>query len=183
MDSVNDFPLASPQGLLEPPLLGQTILTEWMMFPLKVDKLVRWWFPLQLTKRAQPQASSGPAFYSTTFSVLGKLGDTFLYLPGWTKVLLMVVVKVGGVGGGHITKKNQLGIEITNLIRNLKEDNSTPWRADLLFFHSILSPRAKYGSTGLTWAGTGQSGVHNRPYTCQDFCCLVDRQTKSHCWS
>ncbi|XP_003507642.2 beta-galactosidase-1-like protein isoform X2 [Cricetulus griseus] len=73
------------KGLLEPPLLGQTILTEWMMFPLKVDKLVRWWFPLQLTKRAQPQASSGPAFYSTTFSVLGKLGDTFLYLPGWTK--------------------------------------------------------------------------------------------------
>ncbi|XP_006972225.1 beta-galactosidase-1-like protein [Peromyscus maniculatus bairdii] len=73
------------KGLLEPPLLGQTILTEWMMFPLKVDKLVRWWFPLQLMKRAQPPPASGPAFYSTTFTVLGKLGDTFLYLPGWTK--------------------------------------------------------------------------------------------------
>ncbi|KAL6086492.1 hypothetical protein STEG23_002977 [Scotinomys teguina] len=73
------------KGLLEPPLLGQTILTEWMMFPLKVDKLVRWWFPLQLMKRAQPQPASGPAFYSTTFTVLGKLGDTFLHLPGWTK--------------------------------------------------------------------------------------------------
>ncbi|XP_055473119.1 beta-galactosidase-1-like protein isoform X1 [Psammomys obesus] len=73
------------KGLLEPPLLGQTILTEWMIFPLKVDKLVRWWFPLQLLKRAQPEASSVPAFYSTTFSIVGLLGDTFLYLPGWTK--------------------------------------------------------------------------------------------------
>lgn len=66
------------------------------MFPLKIDKLIRWWFPLQLMKRAQPQVSSVPAFYSTTFSVLGKLGDTFLYLSGWTKVLLMVVVEVWG---------------------------------------------------------------------------------------
>lgn len=96
VDAVNGFSFASPQGLLEPPLLGQTILTEWMMFPLKVDKLVRWWFPLQLMKRAQPPPASGPAFYSTTFTVLGKLGDTFLYLPGWTKVLLTVVVEVWG---------------------------------------------------------------------------------------
>ncbi|XP_034353762.1 beta-galactosidase-1-like protein [Arvicanthis niloticus] len=73
------------KGLLEPPLLGQTILSEWMMFPLKVDKLVKWWLPLQLMKRAQPQAPSVPAFYSAKFPVLGLLGDTFLYLPGWTK--------------------------------------------------------------------------------------------------
>lgn len=73
------------KGLLEPPLLGQTVLTGWMMFPLKVDKLVKWWFPLQLMKRAQPQAPSAPAFYSAKFQALGLLGDTFLYLPGWTK--------------------------------------------------------------------------------------------------
>ncbi|XP_005361652.1 beta-galactosidase-1-like protein isoform X1 [Microtus ochrogaster] len=73
------------KGLLETPLLGQTLLTEWTMFPLKIDKLIRWWFPLQLVKRAQPQVFSVPAFYSTTFSVLGKLGDTFLHLSGWTK--------------------------------------------------------------------------------------------------
>ncbi|XP_075807956.1 beta-galactosidase-1-like protein [Microtus pennsylvanicus] len=73
------------KGLLETPLLGQTLLTEWTMFPLKIDKLIRWWFPLQLAKRAQPQVFSVPAFYSTTFSVLGKLGDTFLHLSGWTK--------------------------------------------------------------------------------------------------
>lgn len=149
------------------------------MFPLKIDKLIRWWFPLQLMKRAQPQVSSVPAFYSTTFSVLGKLGDTFLYLSGWTKVLLMVVVEVWGA---HY-KKNNLGIEITNMIRSLKGGNSTPWKADSLFFHSIPSPRVKYGSMGLTWAGIGQSGVHNRPYMCQDICCLIDLSTKSHCWS
>lgn len=73
------------KGLLEPPLLGQTVLTGWMMFPLKVDKLVKWWIPLQLMKRAQPQAPSVPAFYSAKFPALGLLGDTFLYLPGWTK--------------------------------------------------------------------------------------------------
>lgn len=99
---MSDFALASPQGLLEPPLLGQTVLTGWMMFPLKVDKLVKWWFPLQLMKRAQPQAPSAPAFYSAKFQALGLLGDTFLYLPGWTKVLLMVVE----LWGAHSRKQN-----------------------------------------------------------------------------
>lgn len=120
-DSVSDLSLASPQGLLEPPLLGQTILTDWMMFPLKVDKLVKWWFPLQLMKRAQPQASSAPAFYSTKFPVLGSLGDTFLYLPGWTKVLLMVVE---GIVGGTL-QANQTGNTNYNLIRKPKGDDST----------------------------------------------------------
>ncbi|XP_048200668.1 beta-galactosidase-1-like protein [Perognathus longimembris pacificus] len=73
------------KGLLEPPILGQTILTDWMMYPLKIDKLVKWWFPLNLLKRRQSEAPSGPTFYSTTFPILGSSGDTFLYLPGWTK--------------------------------------------------------------------------------------------------
>ncbi|XP_064443156.1 beta-galactosidase-1-like protein isoform X2 [Mirounga angustirostris] len=72
-------------GLLEPPILGQTVLTQWLMFPLKVDKLVKWWFPLQLMKSSRPQVPSGPTFYSTTFPILGEGGDTFLFLPGWTK--------------------------------------------------------------------------------------------------
>uniref|UniRef100_A0A2K5C3L8 Galactosidase beta 1 like n=1 Tax=Aotus nancymaae TaxID=37293 RepID=A0A2K5C3L8_AOTNA len=73
------------KGLLEPPILGHTILTQWMMFPLKIDNLVKWWFPLQLLKRPHPQAPSGPTFYSKTFPIVGSVGDTFLYLPGWTK--------------------------------------------------------------------------------------------------
>ncbi|XP_008057060.1 beta-galactosidase-1-like protein [Carlito syrichta] len=73
------------KGLLEPPILGQTILTQWMMFPLKIDNLVKWWFPSQFLKSSQTQAPSGPTFYSTTFPILGIVGDTFLYLPGWTK--------------------------------------------------------------------------------------------------
>ncbi|XP_073866305.1 beta-galactosidase-1-like protein isoform X2 [Macaca fascicularis] len=72
-------------GLLEPPILGQTILTQWMMFPLKIDNLVKWWFLLQLPKWPYPQAPSGPTFYSKTFPILGSVGDTFLHLPGWTK--------------------------------------------------------------------------------------------------
>nr|XP_045002833.1 beta-galactosidase-1-like protein isoform X2 [Jaculus jaculus] len=73
------------KGLLEPPIWGRTILTEWKIFPLNVDKLARWWLPLHLQKRPQPQGPSGPTFYSTTFKILGSVGDTFLYLHGWTK--------------------------------------------------------------------------------------------------
>lgn len=98
--------LPSPQGLIEPPVLGQTILTRWLMFPLKVDKLVKWWFPLQLLKRSHPQTPSGPTFYSTMFAILGSSGDTFLYLPGWTKVLLTMLV---GVGGGVGREENPVG--------------------------------------------------------------------------
>ncbi|XP_061043564.1 beta-galactosidase-1-like protein isoform X2 [Eubalaena glacialis] len=73
------------KGLLEPPILGQTVLTQWLMFPLKVDNLVKWWFPNQLLKSSHPQTPSGPIFYSTTFPILDSGGDTFLFLPGWTK--------------------------------------------------------------------------------------------------
>uniref|UniRef100_A0A8C7EWW3 Galactosidase beta 1 like n=1 Tax=Neovison vison TaxID=452646 RepID=A0A8C7EWW3_NEOVI len=73
------------KGLLEPPVLGQTVLSRWLMFPLKIDKLVKRWFPLQLKKRSHPQVPSGPTFYSTKFPILGEGGDTFLSLPGWTK--------------------------------------------------------------------------------------------------
>ncbi|XP_065736172.1 beta-galactosidase-1-like protein isoform X2 [Phocoena phocoena] len=73
------------KGLLEPPILGQTVLTQWLMFPLKVDNLVKWWFPNQLLKSSHPQTPSGPTFYSTTFPILDSGGDTFLFLPGWTK--------------------------------------------------------------------------------------------------
>lgn len=90
-----NFHLPSSQGLLEPPILGQTILTHWLMFPLKVDKLVKWWFPFQLLKRSHPETPSGPAFYSATFPISGSGGDTFLFLPGWTKVLLIVMIRVG----------------------------------------------------------------------------------------
>lgn len=58
------------------------------MYPLNVDKLVKWWIPLQLKKKlnSRPlQSPSGPVFFSTTFSILSSGGDTFLYLPGWTK--------------------------------------------------------------------------------------------------
>ncbi|MBZ3880616.1 Beta-galactosidase-1-like protein [Sciurus carolinensis] len=73
------------KGLLEPPILGQTVLTQWMMFPLKVDHFVKWWYTFKLPKRQQPKDPSGPTFYSTMFPILGSAGDTFLYLPGWTK--------------------------------------------------------------------------------------------------
>ncbi|XP_007122501.2 beta-galactosidase-1-like protein isoform X2 [Physeter macrocephalus] len=73
------------KGLLEPPILGQTVLTQWLMFPLKVDNLVKWWFPNQLLKSSHPQNPSGPTFYSATFPILDSGGDTFLFLPGWTK--------------------------------------------------------------------------------------------------
>lgn len=73
------------KGLLEPPVLGHSILTKWYMFPLRVDSLVKWWLPLQLTNKTHIEPPTGPVFYSATFLVMGSGGDTFLYLPGWTK--------------------------------------------------------------------------------------------------
>nr|XP_015097208.1 beta-galactosidase-1-like protein isoform X2 [Vicugna pacos] len=73
------------KGLLEPPILGQTVLTQWLMFPLKIDNLIKRWFPIQLLKSSHPQTPSGPTFYSTVFPIFGSSRDTFLFLPGWTK--------------------------------------------------------------------------------------------------
>ncbi|XP_006867893.1 PREDICTED: beta-galactosidase-1-like protein isoform X1 [Chrysochloris asiatica] len=74
------------KGLVEPPLLGHAVLTQWLMFPLKIDKLVKWWFPVQIPKRSYLPTPSGPTFYSATFSVSDSVvGDTFLHLPGWSK--------------------------------------------------------------------------------------------------
>nr|KAF6353283.1 galactosidase beta 1 like [Pipistrellus kuhlii] len=91
------------KGLLQAPLLGQTILTQWLIFPLKVDQLVKRWFPLQLLKNSRPKTPSGPIFYSTTFPILDSVKDTFLFLPEWTKVLLVVVVGMR-MGGGKTEK-------------------------------------------------------------------------------
>lgn len=66
------------------------------------------------------------------------------------------------------------------LIRNPKGHDATPLIADPLF--SSLFARAKSGSMGLTWAGTGQGRGHNRPSMCQDPCCFLgEPSTKSHC--
>ncbi|XP_006890306.1 PREDICTED: beta-galactosidase-1-like protein isoform X1 [Elephantulus edwardii] len=73
------------KGLLEPPLLGHQVLTQWSIFPLKIDKFVKWWLPAQSPKMPHLPTPSGPVFYSTTFPIVGTAGDTFLYLPKWSK--------------------------------------------------------------------------------------------------
>ncbi|KAM6177842.1 beta-galactosidase-1-like protein [Rhynchocyon petersi] len=73
------------KGLLKPPLLGQAVLTQWLIFPLKTDAFVKWWLPVQSPKEARLPTPSGPTFYSTVFEILGTVGDTFLYLPEWSK--------------------------------------------------------------------------------------------------
>lgn len=69
------------KGLLEPPIMGQTILTQWLMFPLKLGKLVKWWLPLQLLTGSHLQTPSGPTLYSATFPILASGSDTFFFLP------------------------------------------------------------------------------------------------------
>lgn len=67
------------KGLLEPPIMGQTILTQWLMCPVKLGKLVKWWLPLQLLTGSDLQTPSGPTLYSTTFPILASGGDTFSF--------------------------------------------------------------------------------------------------------
>lgn len=130
------FHLPSSQGLLQAPILGQTILTQWLMFPLKIDKLVKWSFPLQLLKNSHPQTPSGPIFYSTTFPIFDSVRDTFLFLPGWTKVLLIVV---GMKVGGGKTEKSWKGEQKLFLwIETQKRIILPPW--ELTIYFPLLPP-------------------------------------------
>ncbi|XP_072473950.1 beta-galactosidase-1-like protein isoform X3 [Notamacropus eugenii] len=74
------------KGLVQPLVLGKVVLTDWQLFPLNVDDLMDSENRVFETQKRDMKSPSGPAFYSATFRLPGPAWDTFLYLPGWTKV-------------------------------------------------------------------------------------------------
>ncbi|XP_038597008.1 beta-galactosidase-1-like protein isoform X2 [Tachyglossus aculeatus] len=71
------------KGLTGPLLLGGAALSDWLLFPLDPDSLVRSGWPPDGARPRDPRP--GPAFYAARFLLPGPAWDTFLYLPGWTK--------------------------------------------------------------------------------------------------
>ena len=83
MGRVNYGPgLADRKGITDAVLLGQQILYDWKIYPIRLDNLSTLPFtPVQNT--------DGPAFFRGTFTV-AEPRDTFLALPGWTKGLAWI---------------------------------------------------------------------------------------------
>lgn len=83
MGRVNYGPgLADRKGITDAVLLGQQILYDWKIYPIRLDNLSTLPF-------AAVQNTSGPAFFRGTFTVT-EPHDTFLALPGWTKGLAWI---------------------------------------------------------------------------------------------
>ncbi|XP_074047416.1 beta-galactosidase-1-like protein isoform X2 [Macrotis lagotis] len=73
------------KGLVQPLVLGKSVLTDWLLFPLNIDALMDVENRVFETQKNNSESPSGPAFYSAAFQLPGPAWDTFLYLPGWTK--------------------------------------------------------------------------------------------------
>lgn len=80
------------KGIVGNVTVGETVLSDWEMFPLSLEQPPSAQQNVQVTD--YPQA--GPVFYSGSFDV-DTVGDTFLELPGWIKG----VVWVNGVNLGR----------------------------------------------------------------------------------
>lgn len=69
------------QGLINNLTLDQTVLSNWLIYPLDVDLAESSQWP-QLSKK-----TTGPVFYRGTFTTGGINYDSYIKLPGWSKVL------------------------------------------------------------------------------------------------
>ena len=77
--------LQDPKGIVGNVTLNNTVLTNWMMYPLDLDPVVK--EPL-LAEFEDEVSTQIPSFYSGTIPPTpdGTPRDTFLHLPGWFKV-------------------------------------------------------------------------------------------------
>ncbi|XP_016850300.1 beta-galactosidase-1-like protein isoform X2 [Anolis carolinensis] len=69
------------KGLVKNLTLGSNIVTDWLIYPLGIDKAVSHsWPPV-----APLSNGTGPAFYTGFFTTLGIAQDSFVKFPGWNK--------------------------------------------------------------------------------------------------
>jgi beta-galactosidase len=74
--------LADRKGITDAVLLGQQLLYDWKIYPIRLENLSALPF-------APVQNTNGPAFFRGVFTV-AEPRDTFLSLPGWNKGLAWV---------------------------------------------------------------------------------------------
>lgn len=82
---INDF-----KGLVSNLFLGMDLLSDWLMYPLDIDKVIASGWPQSKLKRSNSEASMteespGPSFYTGILHTPGVAWDSFLKLGGWTK--------------------------------------------------------------------------------------------------
>lgn len=80
------LPLAPTQGLLGNLSLASVPLSNWLIYPLDVDAVVAMNWPHTTPRAAGSSISTGPAIYTGAFRTPGIAWDTFVKLPGWSKV-------------------------------------------------------------------------------------------------
>ncbi|XP_062861639.1 beta-galactosidase-1-like protein [Trichomycterus rosablanca] len=78
--NINDY-----KGILGNLILGNDVLSDWLIFPLDVDGVIAKGLPQAGWHDGKSEEETGPAFYSGTFNSNGVSRDTFIKLNGWTK--------------------------------------------------------------------------------------------------
>ncbi|KAI4905122.1 hypothetical protein NFI96_021417 [Prochilodus magdalenae] len=83
-NKINDY-----KGLLGNLILGNDVLTDWLIFSLDIDVLISAGWPqvrwMDVPSGPKSEGGRGPAVYSGTLQPNGLAWDTFLKLTGWTK--------------------------------------------------------------------------------------------------
>lgn len=75
------------QGILGNLILGNDILSDWLIFPLDIDGVIASGWPQSGWKAVRKEGGDvGPSFYFGTLKPNGVSRDTFIKLTGWTKV-------------------------------------------------------------------------------------------------
>ncbi|KAI5606634.1 beta-galactosidase-1-like protein precursor [Silurus asotus] len=78
---INDY-----KGILGNLILGNDVLSDWLIFPLDIDGVIaRGWPQSGWRSDGKVEGDTGPSFYSGTLKPNGVSRDTFIKLSGWTK--------------------------------------------------------------------------------------------------
>lgn len=67
-------------------ILGNDVLTDWLIYPLDIDTAVANGWLQSAHSGSGMEAGDGPMIYSGTLKPTGLAWDTFVKLNGWTKV-------------------------------------------------------------------------------------------------
>uniref|UniRef100_A0AAR2JL15 Beta-galactosidase n=1 Tax=Pygocentrus nattereri TaxID=42514 RepID=A0AAR2JL15_PYGNA len=83
-NKINDY-----KGLLGNLILGNDVLTDWLIFSLDIDVMIATGWPqaggVDVPPEPKSEGGRGPAVYSGTLQPTGLAWDTFIKLNGWTK--------------------------------------------------------------------------------------------------
>ncbi|XP_076858236.1 beta-galactosidase-1-like protein isoform X2 [Brachyhypopomus gauderio] len=81
--------ISDRKGLLGNLILGNDVLTDWLIYSLDIDEVIHSGWPQSMRKDirsgSETDGGSGPTVYSGTLQLPGPAHDTFIRCHGWTK--------------------------------------------------------------------------------------------------